>query len=65
MSEIDSLFCLSCGEHHETGGEALACDHERGIERPEMSLGQLHRASNVRGCPWCAAEREALEDRDA
>lgn len=48
--------CFDCGERHETGAEALACDHKRGHWRtlPELRLPGGH----YRGCPLCEEGRE-------
>ncbi len=48
--------CRDCGQHHETGADAMRCDHERHIERPYLH-GGLHALNQVRGCPICEARR--------
>lgn len=53
------LWCYGCGEHHENGGEALRCDHERHIERLALN-GALHRDNAVRGCPTCEEGSDGL-----
>lgn len=52
------IVCADCGRYHETGAQALECDHERGIERWAALVGGLHSRNDVRGCPLCEQTKE-------
>ncbi len=56
------LTCRDCGQHHETGGDALRCDHERQVERVALN-GGLHALDQVRDCPVCQARSAKPERR--
>ena len=45
--------CINCNRPHETGGEALECDHRYAEEYPGQQAGKLHRDMAVEGCRFC------------
>ena len=46
--------CINCNQPHETGGEALECDHRYAEEYLGQQGNKLHRDKAVKGCRLCA-----------
>jgi hypothetical protein len=64
MAYLDYI-CQDCGQTHLNGGEALACDHERGNEQWHRLVGGLHANGTVPGCPLCPAVARRLARKEA
>ena len=47
------LRCRDCGEHHETGSQALVCDHKRGVHVYKVIW--VNQSGQTVGCPLCLA----------